>query len=221
MKQTAEDEPRVERMLATLLRPLRGETADRSRLAAAGMADRATRAGLLDVAYGFADSPFGRLLVAVTPRGIVRVEYPNHDTDEVLEELAAELSPRVLLSARATEAARRELEEYFEGRRKRFDSKPDLSLVRGFNRQVLEETARIPFGTVTSYRDVAQRSGSPRAARAAGNALARNPIPIVVPCHRVVHSGGGLGGYTGGLDRKIRLLELESALRPEWSGTRR
>ena len=164
---------------------------------------------LLDVAYGFVDSPFGPLLVAVTRRGVVRVEYPNGGLDEQLEGLAAEVSPRLLESPRLTEGLRRELDEYFEGDRHTFNVPADLTFLRGFGRRVLEETADIPFGAVATYREVAGRAGSPRASRAAGNALAANPVPIVVPCHRVVHSGGGLGGYTGGLDRKIALLRLE------------
>jgi methylated-DNA-[protein]-cysteine S-methyltransferase len=122
------------------------------------------------------------------------------------------VSSRVLESARATDEARRELEEYFERDRRRFDLDVDLSLSHGFTRRVLEATAAIPYGSVITYRDVAGRAGNERATRAAGNALGSNPIPIVVPCHRVVRTGGGLGGYTGGLDRKVRLLTLEGAL---------
>jgi methylated-DNA-[protein]-cysteine S-methyltransferase len=115
-------------------------------------------------------------------------------------------------STAATEDVRRELEEYFEGRRRAFDLRVDLSPLEGFRRRILAATARIPFGSVRTYRDVAMRAGNERAVRAAGNALGSNPIPIVVPCHRVVRTGGGLGGYTGGLDRKRVLLELEGAL---------
>lgn len=184
----------------------------RSRQAAARLADAAAKAGLLDVAYGTADSPFGPLLVAVTRRGLVRVEYPDRDVEDELERLAQDVSPRILESPRATEPIRRELDEYFAGGRRRFSVPVDLTPVKGFNRRVLEQTARIPFGTVATYRDMASRAGSPRGMRAAGNALSSNPVPIVVPCHRVVHSGGGLGGYTGGLERKIVLLRLEGAL---------
>jgi methylated-DNA-[protein]-cysteine S-methyltransferase len=182
---------------------------ERSRRAAQLVADAAADAGLLDVAYGFVDSPFGRLLVAVGKRGLVRVAYPDRPADQVLAELAGEISPRVLESARSTQDVRRELEEYFEGRRRAFDVKVDLSAIQGFSRKVLQQTSRIPFGSVITYRDVATRAGSPRAVRAAGNALGANPVPIVVPCHRVVRTGGGLGGYTGGLERKETLLELE------------
>ncbi len=177
--------------------------------AVASLTEAAWDQKLLDVAYAFVDSPFGRLLVATTRRGVVRVEYPNGGVDEQLEGLAAEVSPRLLESPRHTQDVRRELDEYFEGKRHDFTVPADLTYIRGFGRRVLEETAGIPFGVLATYREVASRAGSPRASRAAGNALAANPVPIVVPCHRVVHSGGGLGGYTGGLDRKITLLRLE------------
>ena len=187
---------------------------DRSAELAASLEEVARSRGLVDVAYSVVDSPFGDLLVAVTKQGLVRVEYPNHDFDEALQELAAKVSPRVMESPRSTERVRRQLEEYFAGDRRSFTVGVDLSLVHGFTRKVLEETARIPFGAVSTYRDVATRAGSPRAVRAAGNALGSNPIPIVVPCHRVVRTGGGLGGYTGGLDRKVKLLELEGVTIP-------
>jgi methylated-DNA-[protein]-cysteine S-methyltransferase len=172
----------------------------------------ARREGLLDVAYAFADSPFGPLLVAVTPRGLVRLAYPTEHIDDVLTDLARRVSPRVLESAPETDDVRRELDQYFDGRRTEFDTDVDLSIVSGFTRRILEAAERIPFGRVMTYRAIAAEAGSPRGARAAGNALGSNPIPIVVPCHRVVHSGGGLGGYTGGLDRKITLLSLEGVL---------
>ena len=173
---------------------------------------RALDAGLADVAYGSMDSPVGELLVAVTDRGLVRVAFASEPGDEVLEELAARVSPRVLRLPGRTDAARRELDEYFAGDRRRFDLPLDWSLVRGFAQGVLRATASVPFGSVTTYRQMAEAAGSPRASRAAGNALGSNPIPIVVPCHRVLHSGGGLGGYAGGLDRKRYLLSLEGSL---------
>jgi methylated-DNA-[protein]-cysteine S-methyltransferase len=184
---------------------------ERSRRAARLVAEAAADAGLLDVAYSFVDSPFGPLLVAVGKRGLVRVAYPERPAEDVLAELAGQISPRVMESARSTEEVRRQLEEYFGGRRRTFDVKVDLSMIQGFSRKVLQQTSRIPFGSVITYRDVATRAGSPRAVRAAGNALGANPIPIVVPCHRVVRTGGGLGGYTGGLERKETLLALEGA----------
>ncbi|HEY8179844.1 MAG TPA: methylated-DNA--[protein]-cysteine S-methyltransferase [Candidatus Limnocylindria bacterium] len=173
---------------------------------------RALDAGLADVAYGSMDSPVGELLVAVTDRGLVRVAFASEPGDEVLEELAARVSPRVLRLPARTDAARRELDEYFAGERRRFDLPLDWSLVRGFAQGVLRATARVPFGSVTTYGRMAEAAGSPRASRAAGNALGSNPIPIVVPCHRVLHAGGGLGGYAGGLDRKRYLLSLEGSL---------
>src|SRR3989442_1598092 len=181
----------------------------RARQAAKLVAERAAREGLLDVAYGFAESPFGPLLVATTKRGLVRVAYPDSRTDAVLERLAEEISPRVLESPQGTEEIRRELEEYFERKRRTFAVQVDLSRIQGVGRKILQQTARIPFGSVATYRDMATRAGSPAAVRAAGNALGANPVPIVVPCHRVVRTGGGLGGEPGGLERKVALLELE------------
>ncbi len=171
---------------------------------------RAAAEGLLDVAYAELDSPLGPLSVFVTPRGLVRVAYGEADAE--LEELAERLSPRVVAAPEQTDRVRRELEEYFAGERRSFDLPLDWSLVRGFADAVLHATARIPFGAVSSYREIATDAGSPNAYRAAGNALGSNPIPIVVPCHRVLHAGGGLGGYTGGLDRKRFLLTLEGVL---------
>lgn len=185
---------------------------DADRLAA-GLRARAEAEGLLDVAYASVDSPLGELLVAVTPRGLVRLAYVDEAPEEVLEELSTRVSSRVLRAPERTDAVRRELEGYFTGARRSFETPVDWSLVRGFAVGVLRATARVPWGELTTYRDVADAAGSPRAARAAGNALGSNPIPIVVPCHRVVHADGGLGGYTGGLDRKRFLLSLEGALR--------
>ena len=195
-----------------------GRVEARARRAAKLVAERAAREGLLDVAYGFAQSPFGPLLVATTKRGLVRVAYPDLRADEVLERLAEEVSPRVLESEQATGEIRRQLEEYFERRRRTFAVPVDLSAVKGFGQKILKQTTRIPFGAVATYRDVATRAGSPRAVRAAGNALGANPVPIVVPCHRVVRTGGGLGGYTVGLERKIALLELEGVSLPHPGG---
>ncbi len=178
----------------------------------ADLARRAADAGLLDVAYGVADSPLGPLTVFVTPRGVARISYAHEAVEEQLEEAAARLSPRILSAPERTDAARRQLDEYFAGQRRGFDLPIDWRLVRGFAGDVLRATARIPFGAVSSYRAVAAEAGSPNAYRAAGNALGLNPIPIVVPCHRVLHAGGGLGGYTGGLERKRYLLSLEGVL---------
>jgi methylated-DNA-[protein]-cysteine S-methyltransferase len=178
----------------------------------ARLAEAAGDAGVLDVAYSEVDSPVGRLVVAATPRGLVRVAYPLEPSDAVLEELAKRVSPRVLEAPGRLDEVRRELDEYFEGARQRFEIPIDWRLTRGFFRRVLRNTARIDYGRVRTYAEVAAGAGSPRAVRAAGNALGSNPIPIVVPCHRVVRTGGSLGGYGGGLDRKEFLLKLEGAL---------
>jgi methylated-DNA-[protein]-cysteine S-methyltransferase len=173
---------------------------------------RADGDGLVDVAYGSVDTPFGRYIVAMTERGLVRLAFSNDDEDAVLEDLSRRVSPRVLHAPARLDPVRRELDEYFDGKRRDFETTLDWSLVRGFNLKVLRATARIPYGSVSTYKDMARSAGSPAAARAAGNALHNNPIPIVVPCHRVLHSGGGMGGYGGGLDMKERLLKLEGAI---------
>ena len=176
-------------------------------------ADHAANEGLLDVAYTTLDSPVGPVLVAATQRGLIRISFCSHyDPDAVLVELCERVSPRVIEAPSYFDAVRRELDEYFEGRRTRFGLPLDWSLTGGFGRRVLKHTARIPYGKVSTYKEMAHAAGSPRAARAAGNALGSNPIPIVVPCHRVLHSGGGLGGYGGGLDNKLLLLKLEGAI---------
>lgn len=176
-------------------------------------AERAAGDGLLDVAYTTLDTPVGELLVAATPRGVVRISYLDwFPADETLADLSKRVSPRVLEAPHRLDALRRELDEYFDGERRRFDVSLDRALLGPFARKVLGRTARIPYGKVSTYAEVASAAGSPRASRAAGNALARNPIPIVIPCHRVLRTGGGLGGYAGGLDRKARLLALEGAI---------
>jgi methylated-DNA-[protein]-cysteine S-methyltransferase len=181
--------------------------------AARDIAERAADEGLLDVAYAVVDSPLGPLAVAATPRGLVRVAYlESWPRDEVLEDLAMRISRRVLEAPARLDEQRRELDEYFEGRRTEFELPIDWSTLHGFTRNVLRETARIDFGEVRTYSDVASGAGSPRAVRAAGNALGANPMPIVVPCHRVIRTGGALGGYTGGLERKEFLLRLEGVL---------
>jgi len=168
--------------------------------------------GLADVSYATADSPFGPLLLATTGLGLVRVAFPEEDTDSVLERLARRISPRIVETPAPLEEARRELEEYFAGDRQSFELPLDWTLVSRFGRRVLDATAEIPYGGVLSYAEVAAEAGSPRGSRAAGNALGSNPMPIVVPCHRVLRTGGALGGYGGGLDRKRWLLELEGAI---------
>lgn len=181
----------------------------RAASAAARVAPRAYDAGLLDVGYGYTDTPFGRMLVAVTPRGLVRVALKPEAPDDVLEELSDRLSPRILEAPIAIDAVRRELDEYFDGKRRAFDVPLDWSLISGFKLRVLRATARIPYGGVSSYREMAERAGNPRASRAVGNALGTNPIPIVVPCHRVLRTGGNIGGYGGGLPMKEALLRME------------
>ena len=176
---------------------------------AGSLAGRAADEGLLDVAYAQVDSPLGPLLAATTPRGLVRLAYVENDLDAVLDGLARRVSPRVLEAPSRLDDVRRELEQYFAGRRRRFELAVDWALVTGFSRRVLEATAAIAYGEVASYREVASRAGSERATRAAGNALGANPMPIVVPCHRVLRTGGGIGGYTGGLERKRYLLAVE------------
>jgi methylated-DNA-[protein]-cysteine S-methyltransferase len=177
--------------------------------------EAAAAAGLLDVAYATLDSPLGKLLLATTPRGLIRLAYlSSADESEVLEQLAASVSPRVLAAAWRLDEPRRELEQYFAGRRRRFDIPLDWQLTRGFSRRVLEAATRIPYGATATYKQVAGEAGNPKAFRAAGNALGSNPIPIVVPCHRILHSGGGLGGYTGGVEKKRLLLAVEGGQAP-------
>ena len=177
------------------------------------LAERAAAEGLLDVAYATVDSPLGPLVVAATPRGLVRIAYTELRLDaDVLDELSRKLSPRILEAPARLDGVRRELDEYFEGRRTGFDVPIDWALTRGFTSAVLRATARIGFGETSTYAEVASRAGSPRAVRAAGNALGSNPLPVVVPCHRVLRTGGALGGYTGGLERKEFLLRLEGVL---------
>jgi methylated-DNA-[protein]-cysteine S-methyltransferase len=177
------------------------------------LAARAEEEGLLDVAYATLDTPLGTALVAATPGGLVRVALPNEDLDRVLAELSEDLSPRMLEYPARLDEARRELGEYFDGKRERFELPLDWRLVHpGFYRRVLRATSRVPFGEMITYRDAAERAGNPRAYRAAGSALGQNPIPIVVPCHRVIRSGGEIGNYGGGPEMKRFLLELERAL---------
>jgi methylated-DNA-[protein]-cysteine S-methyltransferase len=175
------------------------------------LARAADAAGLLDVAYTTEDSPVGRLLLAGTDVGLVRVAYlDTHTEDEVLAALAARVSPRVLAAPARLDPARRELEQWFAGRRRGFDVALDRRLMGPFAARVLAATAAIPYGETSTYAAIAGDAGSPRGSRAAGNALGSNPLPIVVPCHRVLASGGGLGGYTGGVERKRTLLAIEA-----------
>ncbi len=181
--------------------------------AAAAAAARFAATARADVSYAVVDSPVGTLVLAATERGLVRVAYEdfNGGVERVLDALADRLSPRILEAPARLDAARRELDEYFAGRRREFDLPIDWTLTATFGRAILQATARIPFGRTATYGDVAAQAGNPKASRAAGRALGANPIPIVVPCHRVVGAGGRLTGYTGGLHRKEALLALEGA----------
>ncbi len=182
--------------------------------AAKRVSERAAEEGLADISYAPVDSPFGTLHAAITKRGLVRVAFPEESVESVLERLARGLSPRIVEAPASLDPVKRELDEYFAGRRRTFDLALDWALIAPFGRRVLKMTAAIPYGGHLSYAEIAAEAGSPRGARAAGNALGANPIPIVIPCHRVLRSGGALGGYGGGLERKRFLLELEGAFTP-------
>jgi len=169
----------------------------------------AAEAGLVDVSFDVADSPVGPLLIAVTEAGLCRISF-DPEPERETEELARTFGVRVLRGPREVDRVRRELEEYFEGRRHTFDLPLDLRGRSGFSREILDRLARVPYGQVTTYKSLAVEAGNPRAARAVGTIMNRNPIPIVLPCHRVVGSNGSLVGYGGGLDRKRLLLDLEA-----------
>jgi methylated-DNA-[protein]-cysteine S-methyltransferase len=177
------------------------------------VAVEALAAGVADVAVERHASPLGTLVLGATEAGLVRVGLPSEDEDAVLDELAARISPRILRAPRTILGdARRQLDEYFAGRRRAFELLLDWRLTAGFRRAVLRSTAAIPFGRTATYREVAAQAGSPAAFRATGSALATNPLPIVVPCHRVLPTGGGVGQYRGGAAAKAQLLALEGAL---------
>lgn len=173
--------------------------------------DRAAADGLLDVAYDLTDSPVGPLLLAATERGVCRISF-EPEPERELDALARWFGARVLRSPKPVDPLRRELDAYFEGTRREFDLAVDLTPLPAFQRSVLEELARVRYGETATYGGLAARVGNPRAARAVGGALNRNPIPIVLPCHRVVGASGSLVGYAGGLERKQALLGLEGAL---------
>jgi methylated-DNA-[protein]-cysteine S-methyltransferase len=208
--------PLTEKQLEKMLRQAPSD-ADLDR-AVQGLLARAERDGLIDVAYAEVDSPYGELLVASTERGVVRLALPvdrgrERPRDEVLEELAANVSPRIMESPQRLDEERRELEEYFEGRRTEFDVPVDWTLTSpGFRSRALHAVARIPYGRTKTYAEIAESAGSARAFRAAGTACGHNPIPLIVPCHRVVPSGGGVGNYGGGSEMKRGLLDFEGAL---------
>lgn len=170
---------------------------------------RAEDEGLVDVAWTVTDSPIGKLTLAATPAGLVRLSFG--DDEGAIDDLARQVSPRVLRAPGRLDAVRRQLDEYFEGKRQDFDLALDWQLSRGFRRLVLEELVHVPYGQTVSYKDLAERAGNPRASRAAGSAMATNPIAVVVPCHRCLRTSGDLGGYGGGLDAKVWLLHLEGS----------
>lgn len=181
--------------------------------AARRLAERAAGEGAADVAYATLDTPIGTACIAATPRGLVAVNLPNRTVEEFLDDLAHEISPRLVEAPATLDTARRELDEYFRGRREAFDLPLDWRLVPGgFYRKVLRATARLPFGITATYGEIAAKAGNPRAHRAAGTALGSNPIPIVVPCHRIIRTGGDTGNYGGGPEMKRWLLRLEGAI---------
>jgi len=174
------------------------------------LVERADRESLFDLAYERHESPFGTLLVFAGDAGIVRISLGSEDEAKVLDDLARRISPRIGRTGRdGIRAAREQLDGYFDGELRNFDLPLDWRLTRGFRREVLRETAVIPYGATASYAEMADRAGSPRAVRAAGSALATNPLPIVVPCHRVLRSDGAVGSYLGGTPMKEALLEME------------
>ena len=176
--------------------------------------DAAAAEGLLDVAYDLIDTPVGRLFVAVTDRGLCEISY-DAEPEREEEKLARAFGARVLRSPRPTDETRRQLDEYFEGKRTRFELAVDLHRSAPFSREILERLALVPHGETTTYGALARAAGRPQAARAVGTVMNRNPVPIVLPCHRVVGANGSLVGYGGGLERKEQLLKLEGALQPQ------
>jgi methylated-DNA-[protein]-cysteine S-methyltransferase len=184
---------------------------------AAAAAARFAATAPADVHYALVDSPVGTLVAAATPRGLVTLSYSDQfgGTDGVLDWVAARLSPRMLEAPGRLDDVRRELDEYFDGRRRDFDLPIDWALASPWGRRILKATAAIPFGQVSTYGAVAAKAGNPKASRAAGRALNTNPIPIVVPCHRVIGASGKLIGYAGGLDRKVTLLQIEGVALPD------
>ena len=183
---------------------------------AAAAAARFAATAPADLHYAVVDSPVGTLVAAATPRGLVTLSYADQfgGSDGVLDWVAAKLSPRMLEAPSRLDDVRRELDEYFAGRRRDFDLPIDWALASPWGRRILKATAAIPFGQVSTYGAVAAKAGNPKASRAAGRALNTNPIPIVVPCHRVIGASGKLIGYAGGLDRKLTLLRIEGAALP-------
>ena len=177
----------------------------------ADLVRRAEAEGLLDVAYRTVDSPLGALLVATTPVGLVRLAFEGEDHATVLAAIADDVSPRVLQADARLDDLARQLDEYFAGRRREFEVALDFQLIHGFRRAVVAQLCEIAYGTTASYQSVAAAAGSPAAVRAVGSACSHNPIPVIVPCHRVVRSDGTIGQYLGGTEMKAALLALEAA----------
>jgi methylated-DNA-[protein]-cysteine S-methyltransferase len=175
------------------------------------LAALAERQGLLDVSYRTVYSPLGLLLLAATGEGLVRVAFSCEDHDAVLARLASDISPRILRTPRRLDEVAHQLDEYFAGKRRAFSVPVDLQLAHGFRRSVLEHLRRIPYGVTQSYAAVARAAGNPSAVRAAASACSHNPLPLVVPCHRVVRSDGNTGEYLGGPEAKRALLAMEAA----------
>jgi methylated-DNA-[protein]-cysteine S-methyltransferase len=207
----SEAENDAAQFIATLL-PTRGVDSLKVMAALrARLAERAASDGLLDVAYRTIDSPVGELLVATTEAGLVRVAFAVEDFDTVLAELAATISPRILKAAARTDKVARQIDEYFAGDRRSFDLNVDLQLVSGFRRTVIAHLSHIEYGNTASYAAIASAVGNPAAVRAVGSACSHNPVPVVIPCHRVIRSDGAIGQYLGGVDAKTALLALEAA----------
>jgi len=202
--------PMTEKQLERMLRNAPAG-ADLER-AVEGMLARAEKDGLIDVAYTEIDSPFGKMLIAGSERGVLRVAFPHREWNKLLDQIAEQISPRVLEAPERLDEPRRQLDEYFEGKRRDFDLPLDWRLTRGFQNRAQHAIARIPYGETRNYSWIAEKAGNPRAFRAAGTACGANPLPPIVPCHRVVPAGGGIGSYGGGPEMKRALLELEGVL---------
>lgn len=201
----------VEPESSALLAPLRAVDPAALLTLQTRLAAAAAEAGLLDLSYTTLDTPIGTLLLAATDQGLVRVAFDRENHDTVLEQLADKISPRILHSPARLEAAVRQLDEYFAGHRRGFELPLDWRLAKGFRREVLAHLPQIAYGQTESYAQVAAAAGNPKAVRAVGTACGTNPLPVVVPCHRVVRSDGSFGGYLGGTEAKQILLTLEAA----------
>jgi methylated-DNA-[protein]-cysteine S-methyltransferase len=204
-----EEDRHLEILLRSVVPPIDREWA----AARAGFAARAASEGLVDIAFEDHETPLGRMRISASETGILRIILPAENAEEVLEDLASKVSARILgVGTPAITTTRRELDEYFDGRRRTFDVPLDWTLTRAFRREVLHATTLIPYGETSSYRKVAIAAGRPKAVRAAGSALANNPLPILVPCHRVLRTDGTIGQYLGGIAAKTQLLTLEKAI---------